>query len=65
MCLNQTYSSVRVGIYLSEMYPIKNGLKQADALSPLLFSLAFCYAVRRVQVNQYRLKLNGTHQSLI
>ena len=32
MCLTETYSRVRVGKNLSEMFPIKNGLKQADAL---------------------------------
>jgi len=36
MCLNETYSRVRLGKHLSDTFPIKNALKQGDALSPLL-----------------------------
>ena len=61
MCLNETCDRVQVGKNLSGMFPIRLGLKQADALSPLLFNFALKCAIRKVQVNQDGLKLNDVH----
>jgi len=52
MCLTETYSTVRVGKNGSDRFPIRKGLKQGDALSPLHFNFGLEYAIRRVQVKQ-------------
>jgi hypothetical protein len=50
---------------LSDNFPIQNGLKHGDALSPLVFNSVLEYAIKKVQENQVGPKLNGTYQLLI
>jgi hypothetical protein len=39
MCLNKTYSKVRKGKNLLNVFPIQNGLKQGDDLSSFILTL--------------------------
>jgi hypothetical protein len=49
MCLNETCNKVRAGQHSTDASPIQKGLKQGDALSPLLFKFALEYAIRKIQ----------------
>jgi hypothetical protein len=44
---------------LSDYFPIQNGLKQGDVLSPLLFNFALEYSIRKVE------EIKWTHRMLV
>jgi hypothetical protein len=45
--LNETYSKVLIAKHLSDSFPIQNGLKQGEALSPMFFNFALEYGIGR------------------
>jgi len=49
MRLNETSSKIHVGKSQCDSFPIQNGVKRGDALSPLLFNFALECAVKKFQ----------------
>jgi hypothetical protein len=47
--LNETHGKVRIGTNLRGAFPIQNGVKQRNALPPLIFNVVLEYASRKVQ----------------
>ena len=56
---------MKIGNHLSSSFHIENGLKQGDALSPLLFNFALEYAARKVQETNLGLNMNDTHLVMV
>jgi predicted SPOUT superfamily RNA methylase MTH1 len=59
------YSRTLVSKNLSDLFSIKNDLKQGDVLSPLFLNFTFVHAIRRVQVILEGLKINAKDQFLV
>jgi len=60
--LNETSKKVCIGKNLSHTFPIQNGLKQRDALSPLLFNFVPVHVIRKVRECKVGQEINGKLQ---
>jgi hypothetical protein len=47
------YTKVHIGKHLSDNFSTQSGLKQGDALSPLLFNFAIEYAIKKSTKNSW------------
>lgn len=65
VCLNETYSTVRIGKYLFDTVPIQNCLTQGCALWPMFFIYALEYAIKSPKQIRRDGNLNVTHQLLV
>lgn len=54
--------TVRVGASLTDEFDVVTGLRQGDALSPMLFNLALEHAIRKVNTLSGGVWLNGQHR---
>jgi hypothetical protein len=52
MCQSETCNRIWVGKHMSNMFCIKNGLKQGESLSPMCLNFALEYSIRKVLANQ-------------
>ncbi|KAL4098346.1 hypothetical protein QTP88_022976 [Uroleucon formosanum] len=66
MCMEGAHYKVRIDQTISETFTVETGLKQGDALSPVLFNLALEKAVRELQkettgieINQQKIQILG------
>jgi hypothetical protein len=48
VCLTEKCSRVQAGKNLSDIFSVRSGLKEGDALLPLFFNFALEYTIRRV-----------------
>jgi hypothetical protein len=48
-CLNKTHGKINTGKHLSDAFLIQHGLKQADALLPLIFTSGLGYPIGKVK----------------
>ena len=62
MSLTETYSSVLVGKNVSDRFHIRNGLKQGDALSSLLFNFSLGSGKQRWLETKWYTSASGSCQ---
>ena len=64
LTLKDTDNRVRIKGKLSKKFKVKEGLRQGDPLSPILFNCALEYVVRKANLNRSGLLYHKSHQCL-
>lgn len=65
VCINGSMSRVRIAHEFSEVFNINDGLKQGDALSPLLFNVALEYVSRKAEIQTPTAVFHGNGPKLL
>jgi hypothetical protein len=65
MCLNETYSEVRIGKYWSDKFFYSEWAETRNCCIAIAFQFSLEYAIKKVKENQVSFELNGTHQLLV
>lgn len=59
VCVQNSKFKVKFNSVMSEVFPIETGLRQGDALSPILFNIAMQSVIRKVQKDSIGLKIEN------
>lgn len=65
MCRDRSRSRVRIGNWESEVLDLNNGLKQGDALSPLMFNILLENAIRSAGITMKMFPRNYLRSQMV
>jgi len=65
MCLNETVSIVMVGKYLSDLFPVKNGLKESTRVGTLIVATIYLQLIQNRYMFRSFTLLHCSHQHCV